>query len=140
MESGNKLNRSNKIGFTCGAFDLCHAGHCLMFKECSEQCDWLIVGLQTNPQVDRPDKHKPIMSLFERYRILKSNKFIDEVIVYETEADLVNFLRDINPDVRFVGADWIDKEFTGKGLCPVIYNSRNHNFSTTELRQRIKQS
>jgi len=130
-----------KIGLTCGAFDLCHAGHMLMFKECKDRCDHLIVGLQTNPQIDRPEKNRPVMSLFERTRILKSIKFIDEIFVYETEADLLNFLKDIKPDIRFVGIDWKDKPFTGAELpIKVIFNSRDHGFSSSELRERIKKS
>lgn len=130
-----------KRGFTCGAFDLCHAGHVLMFKECKQKCDYLIVGLHTNPQTDRPEKNKPIMSLFERYTILNSISYIDKIIVYETEADLLNFLKDLKPDVRFVGADWEGKRFTGDELpIKVIFNSRDHSFSSSELRQRIKKS
>lgn len=127
-------------GFTCGAFDLCHAGHMMMFRECSAQCDYLIVGLQTNPQIDRPEKNKPVMSLFERYAILKSIRYIDEIVVYETEDDLVNLLKYLKPDVRFVGADHKDKPFTGDTLpIKVVFNSRDHNFSTSELRKRLCQ-
>ena len=127
------------IGFTCGAFDLCHAGHMMAFHECKKQCDYLIVALQTDPTIDRPDtKNKPIMSIFERWRILKSIKYIDEIIIYETEKDLVNILKDTKPDIRFIGKDWEEKEYTGKELpIKVIFNSRNHNFSTNELRERV---
>lgn len=129
------------IGFTCGSFDLCHYGHILMFKECKGQCDHLIVGLQTNPNKDRPEKNIPIQSLEERWGQLEAIKYIDDVIVYETEDDLIQLLTDIQADIRFVGADWKDEEYTGWELdIPVIFNSRDHSFSTSELRQRIFQS
>lgn len=108
-----------------------------MFKECRSQCDKLTVFLQTNPQLDRPEKNKPIQSVYERFRMLKAIKFIDEVIVYETEQDLYDLLSELKPDVRFVGADWEGKEFTGKYLSPIVYNSRNHRFSSSELRARV---
>ena len=135
-----------KVGFTCGSFDLCHYGHILMFKECRDQCDHLIVGLQTNPNTDRPDKNVPIQSLEERHGQLEAIKYIDDVVVYETEDDLVELLKNIQTDfmdskdsfVRYVGADWINKKYTGWDLdIPVMFNSREHSFSTSELRQRI---
>jgi glycerol-3-phosphate cytidylyltransferase len=131
-----------KKGFTCGAFDLVHAGHVLMFKECREQCDFLIIGLHSDPSIDRPEKNKPIMSLEERKIILESIKYIDEIVVYDTEADLLNILTEnkLGIDVRFVGADWQKnpRGITGPDLpIPVIYNSRDHGYSTTELRNRI---
>ena len=136
----------SKLGFTCGSFDLCHYGHILMFKECKSQCDHLIVGLQTNPNADRPDKNVPIQSLEERYGQLESIKYIDDIIVYETEDDLIELLKNIQSDlvdnedsfVRYVGADWINKKYTGWDLdIPVMFNSRDHSFSTSELRERI---
>ena len=102
-----------KVGFTCGSFDLCHYGHILMFKECRDQCDHLIVGLQTNPNTDRPDKNIPIQSLEERHGQLDAVKYIDNIIVYETEDDLIKLLNDMDIDVRFVGADWEIRKFTG---------------------------
>ena len=127
-----------KTGFTCGSFDLCHYGHILMFKECRSQCDSLIVGLQTNPNRDRADKNVPIQSLEERYGQLEAIKYIDEIIVYETEEDLVKLLNNIDIGVRFVGSDWKNKKYTGWELdVPVIFNSRDHSFSTSELRDRI---
>ena len=132
---------TEKIGFTCGSFDLCHYGHVLMFKECKEQCDHLIVGLQTNPNKDRPEKNIPIQSLEERWGQLEAIKYIDDIIVYETEDDLIQVLTDIQADIRFVGADWKGGKYTGWELdIPVIFNSRDHSFSTSELRQRIFQS
>ena len=127
-----------KVGFTCGSFDLCHYGHILMFKECRDQCDHLIVGLQTNPNTDRPDKNIPIQSLEERHGQLDAGKYIDNIIVYETEDDLIKLLNDMDIDVRFVGADWENRKYTGWEIdIPVIFNSRDHSFSTSELRHRI---
>lgn len=129
-----------KRGFTCGAFDLCHAGHMLVFQECKKVCDYLIVGLQTDPSLDRPEKNKPVMSLEERKVILESVKYVDEVVVYETEQDLYNLLKE-NPlgiDIRIIGADWKGKEYTGHDLpIPVHFNTRDHGFSTSELRRRV---
>ncbi len=129
-----------KKGFTAGAFDLCHAGHMLVFKECKNVCDYLIVGLQTDPSLDRPEKNKPVMSLEERGIILESVKYIDEIVVYEREADLYNILKEnkLGIDIRIVGADWRGKEFTGHDLpIPVHFNARDHDFSTSELRRRV---
>lgn len=128
------------IGTTFGAFDLCHAGHISMFREVKQQCDYLIVGLHSNPQIDRPEKNQPIMSLEERRIILEGIKYIDEIFIYDTEAELYTWLK-LNQhrlDVRFIGADWQGKKFTGDDLpIRVIYNSRDHGYSTTELRRRI---
>jgi glycerol-3-phosphate cytidylyltransferase len=130
-----------KKGFTCGAYDLCHAGHMMMFKECKDYCDYLIVGLQTDPSIDRPDtKNRPVMSLEERRIMLEGIKYIDEIVLYETETDLYKMLSE-NPhsiDVRIIGADWQGKEYTGYDLpMTVIFNSRNHGYSTSELRRRV---
>jgi glycerol-3-phosphate cytidylyltransferase len=112
-----------------------------MLKECKGQCDHLIVGLQTNPNKDRPEKNIPIQSLEERWGQLEAIKYIDDVIVYETEDDLIQLLTDIQADIRFIGADWKGGKYTGWELdIPVIFNSRDHSFSTSELRQRIFQS
>ena len=118
------LIKKYKIGFTCGAFDLTHCGHYLMFKECKQQCDYLIVGLQTDPSIDRLDKNKPIQSLFERKIQLDSCKYVDKIVVYKTEKDLFKLLKKINPDVRFMGADWKGKPNYSRDLLPfmkVIY-------------------
>ncbi len=128
-------------GFTAGAMDLLHAGHVLMLKECRSQCDYLVVGLQTDPSVDRPDKHKPIESLEERRIRLEGCKYVDEIVVYDTEVDLYNLSQKLNPDVRFMGADWKDRPNYSRDKLPnikVIYNSRDHNFSSSNLRERIK--
>lgn len=125
------------IGFTCSCFDLFHAGHIMMLKECKDNCDYLIVGLQTDPTIDRPTKNKPVQSVFERFVQLQSCKYVDEVVVYGTENELLDVLRSYKINIRFVGEEYRAKEFTGKELIPVHYNSRKHSFSTTELRQRV---
>jgi glycerol-3-phosphate cytidylyltransferase len=136
-------NKNKIIGFTAGSFDLGpHCGHDLMFEESKAQCDYLIVALQSDPTLDRPDtKNKPIQGLFERFIQLRSNKFIDEIIVYETEADLYILLSSLKIDKRFIGADWYEKAFTGYDipgmLDKTIYNSRNHGYSTSNLRERV---
>lgn len=126
-------------GFTCGTFDLLHAGHVTMLKEIREQCDYLIVGLQTDPTIDRKDKHKPIETIEERMIRLQGCKYVDKIIVYETELDLYNILKELNPGVRFLGIDWKGQRFTGDDLPSfIIYNSRNHNYSSSNLINRIK--
>ena len=130
-----------KIGFTCGAFDLTHFGHALMLKECKQVCDYLIVGVQSDPSIDRPRKNKPIQSMEERIGMIKAIRWVDEVVTYDTEVDLVELLKKIKPDVRILGADWQGKKFTGYDLSIECYfNSRNHNFSTSNLRKRILDS
>lgn len=124
------------IGFTCGAFDLLHAGHIVMLKEAKQNCDYLIVGLQTDPNIDRKEKNKPLQSVYERYIQLNAVKYIDAVIPYDTEKSLVDLLESTNIDIRFVGEDYLEKDFTGKGMHKVFYTSRKHSFSTTELRNR----
>ena len=128
-----------KTGFTCSCFDLFHAGHIMMLKEAKSVCDYLIVGLQTDPTIDRPEKNKPIQSVFERYVQLESCKYVDEVVVYATEKDLLDILHSYPIDVRIVGDEYKDKDFTGKDLSHIemYYNSRKHSFSTTELRKRV---
>ena len=132
-----------KIGFTCSTFDLFHAGHIMMLKEAKTQCDHLIVGLQTDPTIDRPvEKNKPIQSIFERFEQLKACKYVDEILVYETEDDLVNILLSYPINVRILGQEYEDKNFTGRYECTARgiefhFNKREHNFSTTELRQRV---
>lgn len=129
-----------KVGFTCGSFDLVHAGHILMFEECSKLCDTLIVGLQDDPSLDRQYKNKPVQSYEERLIQLKAIKYITSIVPYKTEEDLFTYLSNNPPNVRFVGEDWRGRYFTGRELdIPVIYNSRGHRFSSSELRQRIYQ-
>lgn len=134
------MKDGKKVGFTAGAFDLCHAGHMLMFEEAREQCQYLIVGLHSDPALDRPTKNRPVMSLKERMIILKGIKYIDEIVTYDTEADLLQLLTEntLGIDVRVLGVEYKDKEYTGRGLpLPVYYNTRDHGFSTTELRERV---
>ena len=128
----------DKIGFTCSCFDLLHAGHILMLKDAKEQCDKLIVGLQTDPTIDRPEKNKPIQSFEERYIQLQAVKYIDEIFIYDTEEDLYKKILYFNPDVRILGSDYIGKSFTGDDLdIEIHYHERNHNYSTTNLRNKI---
>ena len=125
-------------GFTCGAFDLLHTGHALMLKECKEYCDYLIVGLQRDPSVDRPDKNKPVQSYKERDIMIKSIKWVDEVVYYDTELDLYDLLSAADIDVRIIGSDWKGKTFTGHDLpIKVVFNSRGHGYSTSSLRSRV---
>lgn len=128
-----------KVGFTCSCFDLFHAGHIMMLKEAKSVCDRLIVGLQTDPTIDRPTKNKPIQSVFERYVQLDACKYVDEIVVYATEKDLMDILLSYPINVRIVGDEYEDTEFTGKDLksMEIYYNGRKHSFSTTELRQRV---
>ena len=128
-----------RTGFTCSCFDLFHAGHIMMLKEAKSKCEYLIVGLQTDPTIDRPEKNKPIQSVVERFIQLESCKYVDEVVVYATEKDLIDILYTYPINIRFVGEEYKDKEFTGKDLehIEMYYNSRRHSFSTTELRHRV---
>ena len=134
------------IGFTCSTFDLLHAGHILMLAECKTICDYLIVAVQSDPTIDRPDvKNKPVQSIVERYVQLSAVKFIDEIIVYDTEKDLEDLLMFLPINVRIIGEEYKDKEFTGKQICEdrgikIWYNSRNHRLSSSELRNRTYQS
>ena len=127
------------IGFTCSCFDLLHAGHIIMLQYAKARCDRLIVGLQTDPTIDRPDtKNKPIQSLEERRIQLEAVKYVDEVFTYGTEEDLYKKLLDIKPDVRILGSDYIGKSFTGDDLdIEIYYHERKHNYSTTNLSKKI---
>ena len=126
------------IGFTCSCFDLLHAGHIIMLQYAKARCDRLIVGLQTDPTIDRPEKNKPIQSLEERQIQLEAVKYVDEVFTYDTEEELYKKLLFINPDVRILGSDYISKSFTGDDLdIKIYYHDRNHNYSTTNLRKKI---
>ena len=134
------------VGFTCSTFDLLHAGHILMLAEAKTICDYLIVGVQSDPTIDRPDtKNKPVQSVVERYVQLSAVKFIDQIVVYDTEKDLEDLLMFLPISVRIIGEEYKDKEFTGKEICEdrgikIWYNSRNHRFSSSELRNRTYQS
>lgn len=133
----------NKVGITFSTFDLLHAGHIMMLEEAKTQCDWLVVALQSDPTVDRPDKNKPIQTMYERYIQLKGCKYIDEVVPYTTEEEVRLILESRQFDVRIIGEDYKNKDFTGKDICDergirVYYNSRQHHLSSSELRKRIK--
>jgi len=126
-------------GFTCSCFDLLHAGHITMLEEAKQHCDYLIVGLQTDPTIDRQEKNAPIQSITERYIQLEALKVVDRIIPYSTEDELIQLLKLINPDVRFIGEEYRDKAFTGKDIIPIHYNSRKHSMSTSDLRRRVSE-
>ena len=134
-----KIKKDGKrIGFTCSTFDLLHAGHISMLAESKSRCDFLVVGLLCDPTHDRPKKHKPIQSMLERWVQLSGISYIDMIIPFSSEQDIIDMVLLIKPDIRIVGEEYKDKEHTGKGLCPIFYNSRKHSFSSTELRERVK--
>ena len=131
-----------RTGITFSTFDLLHSGHVQMLREAKEHCDYLIVGLQTDPTIDRPEKNKPVQTIVERYIQLSGLKYVDEIVPYEVESDVEDLLKLFLPDVRIIGEDYRFKDFTGKDLCrelniEVIYNSRKHRFSTSGLRERV---
>ena len=132
-----------KIGFTCSTFDLLHAGHIAMLREAKAQCDYLIVGLQTDPTVSRPTKNSPIQTVVERYTQLKAVGYVDEIIPYTTEQDLEDILRSFKLNVRIIGNEYKEKSFTGRTYCEekvieIYYNSRDHRFSSSGLRKQVK--
>lgn len=138
IKEGKKL----RVGFTCSAFDLCHAGHISMLEEAKNQCDWLIVGLQNDPTLDRPAKNRPVQSIVERFIQVSAVKYVDQVIPYNTEKDLEDLLLMLPIDVRILGDEYKDKNFTGKDICvkrniEIYFNGREHSFSTTDLRRRV---
>jgi glycerol-3-phosphate cytidylyltransferase len=131
-----------KTGFTCGTFDLLHAGHVLMLQEARQQCDYLIVGLHNDPSIERKHKNLPIQSIVERMIQLKAVKYVDEIWVYNSEQDLLDLLKVLPVSIRILGEEYRNQDFTGRGICEergieLYYNSRQHNFSSTELRKRI---
>ena len=133
-----------KIGITFSTFDLFHAGHVKMLEEAKRKCDYLIVGLQLDPSIDRLEKNKPSQSIIERYIQLKGSKHVDEIVPYVSEKDLEDILRSFKLDVRIIGIEYKEKNFTGKDYCKekgieIYYNSRDHRFSSTGLRKQVKQ-
>ena len=131
-----------RVGITFSAFDLLHAGHVAMLRESKEQCDYLVAGLQLDPSIDRPEKNKPIQTIVERYTQLKAVKYVDEIIPYTTEKDVEDILEMYQVDVRILGEEYKDKDFTGKDICrrlgiELYFNKRDHRFSSTDLRKRI---
>ena len=135
-----------KIGITFSTFDLLHAGHVAMLAEAKNHCDYLIAALQTDPTIDRPDtKNKPIQTIVERQIQLSTNRNVDEVVIYETEKDLEDLLLILPVDVRILGVEYKDKEFTGKNICDkrgieIVYNGRDHSFSSSSLRKRVAEA
>lgn len=131
------------IGFTCSTFDLLHAGHVLMLQEAKEQCDYLIVGLQVDPSIDRPEKNSPVQSLLERQLQLKAVRYVDEIVVYQTEDDLRQILGTLPIAIRIIGEEYRNRDFTGRQLCrdlgiEIYFNRRSHSLSSSELRERVK--
>lgn len=144
LETLHLLRKQNKkIGITFSAWDLFHAGHVAMLAEAKNYCDYLICGLQTDPTIDRPDtKNKPIQSIVERQIQLANCRYVDDIIVYSTEQDLVDILLILPVDVRILGVEYASKEFTGKSECElrgidIVYNCRDHFFSSSNLRKRV---
>ena len=139
---GKSKHKNMRVGITFSAFDLLHAGHVKMLEEAKAICDYLIVGLQTDPTLDRPEKNKPTQTVVERYIQLKACRFVDEIVPYATEQDLEDVLRSFKIDVRIVGDEYREKNFTGRQYCEekgieLYYNGRDHRFSSSSLRKII---
>ena len=131
-----------RIGITCSCFDLFHAGHVKMLEDAKRQCDYLIVALQTDPTLDRPEKNRPVQSLVERYIQVMGCKWVDEIVPYQTEDDLIDILKMYQLDVRIIGEEYKHGKFTGRATCAsrgieLYYNKRDHRFSTSDLRKRV---
>lgn len=140
-----KNPRNNTVGITFSTFDFFHAGHVKMLEEAKTVCDYLIVGLQLDPSLDRPEKNKPVQSVIERYIQVSSCKYVDEVVPYLTEKDLDEILRSFKIDVRIIGEEYQDKDFTGKAYCEqkgiaMYYNSRDHDYSSSKIRKRVSKN
>jgi glycerol-3-phosphate cytidylyltransferase len=139
-------DRGKRIGITFSAWDLLHAGHIAMLAEAKNHCDYLIAGLQTDPTIDRPDtKNPPVQSIVERQIQLAATRYVDEVVVYQTEKDLEDILLTLPIDARILGVEYADKDFTGKEICSkrgieIIYNGRDHSFSSSNLRKRVAEA
>lgn len=130
------------LGITASTFDLLHSGHIMMLREAKDQCDWLICALQLDPSVDRAEKNKPVQTIVERFIQLQAVKYVDEIVVYETEQDLEDILEMYDLDVRILGDEYKDKDFTGREICKrrgirLHFNKRDHRFSTSGLRKRV---
>lgn len=131
-----------KVGFTCSTFDLLHAGHIQMLRDAKNHCDYLICGLQVDPSIDRPEKNSPVQTLVERYTQLKAVSYVDEIIPYQTEEDLKDILELYHLDIRILGDEYRDRDFTGKDTCrrrdiQLYFNKRDHRFSSSDLRKRV---
>ena len=136
------MDNEQIVGFTCSTFDLCHSGHIQMLRDAKDQCDYLICGLQIDPTIDREDKNAPIQTVVERYAQLQAVKYVDEIIPYSTEQDLEDILEMYSIDIRILGEEYRNKEFTGKDICSrrsiqLFFNNRDHRFSSSGLRQRV---
>ena len=136
------LTEMSKIGITFSTFDLLHAGHVAMLREAKTVCDYLICGLQVDPSLDRPEKNKPVQTLVERYVQLSGVKYVDEIVCYQSEADVVDILEMFNINVKIMGSEYRDKDFTGKDVCErkgiqLYFNNRAHRFSPSDLRKRV---
>ena len=134
-----------KIGFTCSTFDLLHAGHIQMLRDAKEQCEYLICGLQIDPSLDRPEKNSPVQTIVERHTQLSAVKYVDEIIPYQTETDLEDILNMLHIDVRILGEEYKNGKFTGRAICAkrgieLFFNKREHRFSSSDLRNRVKSS
>jgi len=134
-----------RVGITASTFDLLHAGHCAMLREAKTQCDYLICALQNDPSVDRLEKNKPVQNIVERQAQLAAIKYVDEILVYNTEEELLDILGMYDINVKIMGEEYRDKDFTGRDLCKqrdidFYFNKRDHRFSTTNLRKRIKEN
>ena len=135
-----------KVGITFSTFDLLHAGHIAMLRDAKEHCDYLIVGLQSDPTIDRPDtKNSPVQTMVERYTQLAAVKYVDEIIPYQTEKDVEDILEMYNIDMRVLGEEYRDKDFTGKEICrkrgiQLYFNKRDHRFSSSDLRKRVSEA
>lgn len=133
------------VGITFSTFDLLHAGHIGMLRDAKTYCDYLIVGLQSDPTIDRPStKNKPIQTMVERYAQLNALKFVDEIVPYQTEEDVIDILELFTINIRFLGEEYRDKDFTGKDICrkrdiELHFNQRNHRFSSSDLRKRVRE-
>ena len=132
-----------RIGFTCSTFDLLHAGHIQMLRDAKEQCDYLICGLQIDPSLDRPEKNSPVQTIVERHTQLSAVKYVDEIIPYQTETDLEDILNMLHIDVRILGEEYKNDKFTGRAICAkrgieLFFNKREHRFSSSDLRNRVK--
>ena len=132
-----------KIGITFSTFDMLHAGHIAMLSEAKNHCDYLIAGLQTDPTIDRPDtKNPPVQSIVERQIQLSATRFVDEIVVYQTEQDLIDLLLILPIDVRILGVEYETQNFTGRDECydrgiKLVFNGRDHSFSSSSLRKRV---
>ena len=136
------LTEMSKIGITFSTFDLLHAGHVAMLREAKTVCDYLICGLQVDPSLDSPEKNKPVQTLVERYVQLSGVKYVDEIVCYQSEADVVDILEMFNINVKIMGSEYRDKDFTGKDVCErkgiqLYFNNRSHRFSSSDLRKRV---